>query len=75
MVRQGWEGGVALGEADICRKSVVPLLVRAGWDDDSSLDRRSIDGRGHFETLLRRDAEFAIGLATHTLAKAPFRLG
>lgn len=52
-----------------------PLSHFRHVDDESSLDRRSIDGREPFEALIRRDAEFAIGLATRILAKAPFRLG
>lgn len=43
--------------------------------DESSLDSRSIDGREPIETLIRRDAEFAIGLATRILASEHFRLG
>lgn len=52
-----------------------PLSHYRHVDDGSSLDRRSIDGREPIETLIQRDAEFAIGLATRILAKTPFRLG
>lgn len=43
--------------------------------DESNLDRRSLQSGEHPEHLIRRDAEFAIGLATRVLAKAPFRVG
>jgi len=52
-----------------------PLSHFRHVNDESSVDRRSLDGREHFQVLLRRDAEVAIGLATRILGKAPFRLG
>lgn len=52
-----------------------PLSHFRHVNDESSVDRRSLDGREHFQTLLRRDAEFAIGLAIRILAKPQFRLG
>ena len=52
-----------------------PLSHFRHVDDESSLDRRSIDGREPIETFIQRDAQFAIGLATRILAKKPFRLG
>jgi len=41
-------GTVALGEADTCRKYIVPLLQRAGWDDEPHAineQRTFTDGR------------------------------
>lgn len=52
-----------------------PLSHFRHMDDDGSLVRRSFDDREPIESIIRRDAEFAIGLATRILAKSPFRVG
>jgi hypothetical protein len=52
-----------------------PLSHYRRVDDDSNLERRSMDVREPFEALIHRDAVFAIGLATRVLSKYPFRLG
>jgi hypothetical protein len=43
--------------------------------DEGHLDRRSVDERTPAAELLRRDANFAIGVAVRILAKPALRLG
>jgi hypothetical protein len=43
--------------------------------DSSDIDRRAMQSGDHPDELLRRDARFAIGVATRILAKPQFRLG
>ncbi|WER08077.1 hypothetical protein PUH89_12110 [Rhodobacter capsulatus] len=52
-----------------------PLSHFRHVDDASNLERRSLDGGAHPDVLIRRDADFAIGLAARVLAKPGFRLG
>lgn len=52
-----------------------PLSHFRHVQDDSNLDRRSIDSGQYVMDLLYHDAVFAIGLAIRMLAKPAFRLG
>ncbi len=51
-----------------------PLSHYRHPDDDSGLDRRSIDRQEPVDALIHRDAVFAIGLTTRILSRYPFRL-
>lgn len=52
-----------------------PLSHFRDFNDQSSLDRRTIDKKIVAEDLLHHDAVFAIGVAVRVLAKPEFNLG
>ncbi|WP_395458184.1 hypothetical protein ACHMW5_30035 [Azospirillum melinis] len=51
-----------------------PLSHFRHIDDDSSVERRFLNQKEPIQEFMRRDAQFAIGLATRILSKNPFRV-
>jgi hypothetical protein len=62
--------------ADLTRLSELrnPLTHFRHFEDTNRLDRRAVDAKEPADTLLERDAHFAMALAVRILAKPPFRV-